>query len=410
MNQVQDQKTSIEKGDINALSFFSGAMGLDLGLEKEGITTLLACENNKAARATILKNHPKIGLIGDICQYSMDEILAASNCNREDIDVIVGGPPCQAFSTAGRRKGFDDERGNVFLNYLDVIDNVLPRYVVIENVRGMYSSKINTPIPSDPFSSEFEKSIPGSVLYYVLHRLRVAGYSVNFNLYNSANFGVPQLRERVVIVGKLGNNPLPFLYPTHEENAKHNLPPWITIHQAFVDLPDSCDYISINKKRIEYLSMLKPGENWRNLPQEVQKQAMGKAYELAGGKTGFYRRVAWNRPSPTLVTHPAMPATELAHPTLPRPLSIQEYKRIQQFPDNYEICGNLIDQYKQIGNAVPVGLGRAIGRLICNDVKGISEMPPTHFRFSRYTNTSCKDFEETFKKSMHQKSQQLSLF
>ena len=121
--------------------------------------------------------------------------------------------------------------------------------------------------------------------------------------------------------------------------------------------PARCDHIDFSEKRLKYIKMLKPGENWRNLPKELQPEAMGNSYHLGGGKTGFYRRLDWDSPSPTVVTHPAMPATELAHPTENRPLSIQEYKRIQEFPDDWVIEGSLLDKYKQIGNAVPVGLG-----------------------------------------------------
>ena len=124
------------------------------------------------------------------------------------------------------------------------------------------------------------------------------------------------------------------------------------------------DFIKFPEKRLKYYRLLKEGQNWRNLSEALQKEAMGKSYFLGGGKTGFYRRLAWNAPSPTLVTHPAMPATDLGHPEEDRPLSIQEYKRIQEFPDTWEIKGNLINQYKQIGNAVPVSVGKAIGKTI----------------------------------------------
>ena len=130
--------------DIVALSFFSGAMGLDLGMEKGGIKALLACENNKACRMTIAYNNPGIGLIGDINKYSATEILKMARIPEgTTVDVIFGGPPCQAFSTAGNRKGFDDERGNVFLRYLQIINDIKPKYFVIENVRGLLS----TPYP-----------------------------------------------------------------------------------------------------------------------------------------------------------------------------------------------------------------------------------------------------------------------
>lgn len=126
---------------IKALSFFSGAMGLDQGLEKVGIHPLLACELDKTCRRTITANRPDIALIGDIWQYSADQIRAAAGLTlADDIDVIVGGPPCQAFSTAGARRGFKDERGNAFLRYLALILELRPKFAVIENVRGLLSA------------------------------------------------------------------------------------------------------------------------------------------------------------------------------------------------------------------------------------------------------------------------------
>jgi DNA (cytosine-5)-methyltransferase 1 len=115
---------------------------------------------------------------------------------------------------------------------------------------------------------------------------------------------------------------------------------------------------------------------WKYLPEELQREALGKSYFSGGGKTGFLRRLAWDKPSCTLVTAPNMPATDICHPTERRPLSIEEYKRIQQFPDHWEVCGSLKDQYRQIGNAVPVGLGEAVGRAILRHMAGEPEYPP----------------------------------
>ena len=123
---------------------------------------------------------------------------------------------------------------------------------------------------------------------------------------------------------------------------------------------------------------------------------MGKSFFAGGGKTGFYRRLGWNKPSPTLVTDPTMPATDLAHPEKNRPLSIQEYKRIQQFPDDWILCGNLRQQYKQVGNAVPVGLGKAIGKLIVNHHLRKKIKVINNFKYSRYLNTSDADWNKDF--------------
>ena len=127
-----------------ALSFFSGAMGLDLGFEKAGIDVLLACEFDKQCRQTIAANRPKLPLLSDILDYSAKDVRKAAGLGKtEEIDVVFGGPPCQAFSTAGARKGFNDPRGNVFLKFIDMILELQPRYAVIENVRGLLSAPLN---------------------------------------------------------------------------------------------------------------------------------------------------------------------------------------------------------------------------------------------------------------------------
>ena len=183
---------------IVALSFFSGAMGLDVGMRNGGIDALLACEFNKACRMTIEKNNPNIGLIGDITKFSAAEILKMAKVPEgRKVDIIFGGPPCQAFSTAGNRKAFDDERGNVFLKYLSIVSEIKPTYIVIENVRGLLST---------PFKyGDLEEPIKGGAMMIILDRLKEMGYTVSFNLYNAAYFGAPQIRERVVIIGKLGD-------------------------------------------------------------------------------------------------------------------------------------------------------------------------------------------------------------
>lgn len=408
-DSIPDRKSKkkVSKSKLNCLSFFSGAMGLDIGLEQAGINVLLACEIDNSSRQTIIANKPDIGLIGDIRDFSYDEILEYSNLNNPDcIDIIVGGPPCQAFSTAGKRMGFQDERGNVFLKYIDLIIHFKPKYAVIENVRGLMSSTLSIEI-DDEITNKYKfdwSKISGSTLFYIKKKLEFAGYKISFNLYNSANFGTPQIRERVVIICTKLDKAVPHLEPTHSSEEIFSLKKWRTFKDVTGDLDTKqCDYIGFSEKRLKYIRMLKAGENWRSLPPEIQPIAMGNSYNLGGGKTGFYRRLAWDRPSPTLVTHPAMPATELAHPIEDRPLSVQEYKRIQEFPDNWEIKGALLEQYKQIGNAVPIGLGRAIGNAIISHSKGETVKHHTGFNYSRYKKTTEYEFEQDFLNRTNQK-------
>src|SRR5690554_474455 len=419
---MQDQisKISSEKNSFNVLSFFSGAMGLDIGLHKAGFETLLACEIDKSSRQTILANNPNIGLIGDIRAYDTSEILEYAGLkSREEVDLIVGGPPCQAFSSAGRRMGLADDRGNVFLKFIEVIENLRPKFAVIENVRGLLSATFD--IELRPEEEEFLpldlKGLKGATMFYVYNRLRAAGYAVSFNLYNSANYGTPQIRERVIIVCSRVNEKVPYLEPTHSQHGEYDLPKWTTLKDALHNLNGiDPEYIPFPEKRLKYYRLIKSGQNWRSLSVDLQKEAMGKSYFLGGGKTGFYRRLDWDLPSPTLVTHPAMPATDLGHPEEDRPLSVQEYKRIQEFPDDWKIIGSLTNKYKQIGNAVPVSVGEAIGRLILKlNNNEIDEPHFRNFKYSRYLRTSDQEFISDFlnrsRKMIDEKElKQLSLF
>lgn len=377
---------------IKALSFFSGAMGMDIGLEKAGIDVILACESEKFIRETIKLNRPNLKVLEDINNYSANDIrkLAGFRMN-EKIDLIVGGPPCQAFSTAGKRLSINENRGIVFIKFLKLIKELNPTYFVIENVRGILS------VPLKKVSSKNKKlqtkEEKGGTFSYIINFLKKSGYKVSFNLYNSANFGTPQIRERVIIVGNK-NKKLPYLTPTHSENGEYGLKKWKTFYDGVKNL-DKKNHNSTKfpESRLKYFRILKSGQNWRNLPKNLQKKALGNSYNLGGGKTGFLRRLDWNKPSPTLVTSPTMPATDLCHPTLDRPLSIEEYKRIQEFPDNWKLNGNLIQQYKQIGNAVPVSLGVAIGKLIIDHISGNKIIQLKDFKYSRYLKTSDMDWQ-----------------
>lgn len=178
------------------------------------------------------------------------------------------------------------------------------------------------------------------------------------------------------------------IFPTHDQEGRCNLQRWRTFHDAVAGLTDTPEAAKFPERRLQYYRLLKAGQNWRDLPAYLQRAAMGKAYEAGGGKVGFYRRLAWDRPSPTVVTCPTMPATDLAHPEENRPLSVQEYARIQTFPDSWKFEGNLTSRYKQIGNAVPVQFGKVIGQhLLAYDAGELLEVERPQIPLSRYRNT-----------------------
>ena len=402
------ERLSDDLPDIIALSFFSGAMGLDIGMSNGGIHALLACEFNKYCRMTIQTNEPQMALIGDINSYEPDDILRMAKIPKDrQVDVIFGGPPCQAFSTAGARRALDDERGNVFLRYIDIVKAIRPKYVVIENVRGLLSA----PYPYD----DIDEPIKGGALCIILDRLKEAGYTISFELYNAANFGAPQIRERVVMIGKLqAKHKIPYLSPTNSEDGQYDLPRWNTLRDATSSLGNTEQhYITFPENRLKFYRMLKEGQYWKNLPVDMQKEAMGAKLKLGGGKTGFYRRLSFDKPSPTLVTNPTMPATDLCHPTEDRPLSVEEYSCIQGFPQDWKICGPILEQYKQIGNAVPIKLGEAIAKTILADMNNTRLPQYEGFPYSRYKFTNDvswqENMDEALKKARSDKQSSIQL-
>lgn len=384
----------------NAISLFSGAMGLDLGIEKAGFNVRVCCEMNKHAAATIRKNTNIPVIEDDINNISTQQLLDAAKLSKDNVDLVVGGPPCQPFSSAGARRGLADFRGNVIIQYLRVVSDIRPRYFILENVRGLLSAKLNTiPEGYEEYNSYVDSK--GSVLFFLSQEFKKLGYTLSFALFNAANYGVPQNRERMIIFGAKGNVRIPLPQPTHSEDGSFATQPWVTLGDAIKDLPipSETEYAPLREKVAQNIHLLKEGENWTNLPKEIAQAVMGKAYDLPGGKTGFMRRLSTQKPSPTLVTSPTMPATLLCHPVEDRALSIKEYARIQEFPDNWIFEGKLSDVYKQIGNAVPVGLGYMAGKQIIdfdnNMLKGDSDAHP-HIPYSRYRGTTDKEFLPQF--------------
>lgn len=384
---------------LKAISLFSGAMGLDIGIEKAGVDIRLCVEMNKQAVSTIRSNTTIPVIDRDITTVPSSEILEESGLRKGEIDLVVGGPPCQAFSTAGARRGLDDFRGNVIIQYLRIVSELQPRYFILENVRGILSAKLNA-VPDAYKEYDGIKDLKGSVIRFLANEFRKQGYTISFALFNSANYGVPQIRERVIIFGAKGTKRIPLPQPTHSELGLYGTKKWVTLGDVISDLPEpeTSEFIPLSKKMQQYMAMVKEGNNWTSLPTETAREAMGKSYELGGGKTGFLRRLSNSKPAPTLVTSPIMPATLICHPTEMRPLSVKEYARVQQFPDTWKFSGKTADIYKQIGNAVPVGLGyMAASQIIkfdngeLNGDEDLRNLVP----YSRYNNTTDKDINTT---------------
>jgi len=364
---------------LTAISLFSGALGLDIGLDRAGFSIRVAIENDKYAAETIRNNKKKLKhskdldvIDRDIHDVTTKEILEKCELEVGEVTLVTGGPACQTFSTVGSRASLGDPRGNLFVQYIRIINEAKPRLFIMENVKGILSAAIKHR-PLNQRGPGFPKLTPeeelGSGFKEILTELQGTGYYIIFGLLNSADFGVPQKRERLIILGSRDGEPLRLPFPTHSKNGGGLRQKWATLNDSLLKLDDKDpEYRAFTEEQINYLEMIPEGGNWHNLPKRFQKKAIGGAYNSWGGRGGFLRRLSRNEPSPALTTNPNGRATMLCHPTIARPLSLKEYARIQQFPDNWEFSGSLSHKYMQIGNAVPVGLGEAIGKALAESM------------------------------------------
>ncbi len=362
-----------------AISFFTGAGGLDIGLHEAGFDIKLSVEIEEMYCETLRSNYPNWNVVsGDIMDFNKNKIYSAAGLNIEqEIDLIAGGSPCQSFSTAGKRTAFTDPRGQAMIQFAKIISESKPKAFLLENVKGLLSAALKHR-PLNQRGSEFppleQDEQPGSALNFLLSYFNE--YNVNYEVLNSADYGVPQKRERVFIIGirKDLNEEFTFPEPTHSEYPKEGKQLWNAVSKVFDDLKEiTHHHTNYSKERLKYMKMIpEGGGNWRDLRdygEDVVKEAMGGAYYSGGGKVGFYRRLDYNRPSPTLLTSPAQKSTNLGHPFEDRPLSIEEYLAIQEFPKDYEVAGTMHQQYVQIGNAVPIQLGKVLGESIIKTIK-----------------------------------------
>ena len=343
------------KKSRQAISLFSGGMGLDIGLQDAGIRIATGQDVDSSCIKTIRENgHAAIE--GDITQLRSETLLEQAGLRIGEPFLICGGPPCQPFSTAGKRLGVNDPRGSLFIEFVRMIREIRPRFFVMENVKGLVSSKL---------VDRGGKSEDTTVLDVVLEQFAHIGYHTVHGILDAVNYGVPQFRERLIILGSRDNEQVFLPVPTHFQIHQNPLYRWNVLGDAIRDLEDDVgECASFSQERLHFLKMVPEGGNWRDLPEEAKKIAMGGAYYSGGGKVGFYRRLSYKQPSPTLVTSPVQKASMFCHPVKDRPLSVREYARIQQFPEKWKFIGTTASKYKQIGNAVPVGLAKAIGEML----------------------------------------------
>ncbi len=323
----------------SVVELFAGAGGLALGLEQAGFETKLLLEIDKWACETLRKNRPNWNIIQeDITKVSQTGIKQHLKDGSE-IDLLSGGYPCQSFSYAGNRLGIDDTRGTLFYDFALILNELKPKMFFAENVKGLVTHD------------------KGKTFQTMIRIFEDVGYDVVYKVLNALDYGVAQKRQRVVIIGirkdiksKIKDE---FEFPKPYKKQ-------LTLKDILQDVPPS-PYATYNEKKKEVLKYVSPGGCWRDLPDDVAREYMKSTYFMGGGRTGIARRLSWDEPGLTVLCSPSQKQTERCHPDELRPFSIRENARIQSFPDDWEFCGSLSQQYKQIGNAVPVNLAKEVG-------------------------------------------------
>jgi DNA (cytosine-5)-methyltransferase 1 len=340
----------------SVLELFAGAGGLAIGLEKAGIKCVALNEIDKWACQTLRENRPNWNVLeGDIKNYDFSEY-------KNKVDVVTGGFPCQAFSYAGKKLGLKDARGTLFYEFARVVKEVKPAICIGENVRGLLSHEKGKTL-------EGMISILDEIGYNVVSPVRVL---------KAINYNVPQKRERLILVGIRKDIDLKYNYPLPYEKI-YNLSDALkkgALYDSDVPKSKGTTYPEHKKK---VLDLIPQKGYWRDLPLDLQKEYMQKSFFLGGGKTGMARRIGWDEPCLTLTCSPAQKQTERCHPEETRPFTIREYARIQTFPDEWKFEGSVSQQYKQIGNAVPVNLAKEIGYSIISFLNRYYEMNQENF-------------------------------
>lgn len=341
-----------------AIDLFSGAGGLHIGFERAGYEIKLCIDNDNLVEKTHKKNFPHIPMINrDIRTIPSDEIK--TYLSDGTVDIIIGGPPCQGFSTIGKRVSSDpekrskqDPRNELVLTYAKLIRELRPKFIVMENVKGILTLQ------------------GGAYLQNVLQQLRDAGYEAKYKLINMADYGVPEIRERVIILGNRVGLPVEFPSPDHSDNPADGLPAWKNCWDAIKDLENMSDDPAFNHvalkhtpKNIERYKLIPEGGRLPEaaLPPELYRKNFGNTF----------KRLSRTRPALTMV--PGNDAFPI-HPTLNRSLTVREAARIQTFPDDVIFEGNRRQQGHQVGNAVPPNFSEKLAKFILEQIEKAKEM------------------------------------
>lgn len=309
---------------------FAGAGGMALGFEKAGLEIKYLLENDSNCCNTLRKNRPNWNI--------MQEDIRNVDFKKYKVDIVSGGFPCQPFSHAGHKLGFEDTRGSLFYEFARALKEIKPKIFIAENVEAIIRNN------------------DGKTFKTILEIFDSFGYKMHTDVLNAVNYLVPQKRKRVIFVGvKKGYD---FSFPNPSKKS-------LTLRDALKNVKKSIG-MKYSDSKISLLEHVPPGGCWINMPEKIQKQYMGKSFYSSGGRRGMGRRISWDEPCLTLTCSPGQKMTERCHPDETRPFTVREYARIQTFADSWKFEGSLSSQYKQIGNAVPVQLSKALGKSLLN--------------------------------------------
>ncbi len=336
MDVVKDERID----SFTTMELFAGAGGLALGVEKAGFKPLGLIEFDKDAVDTLRTNRPNWRVIhDDIANISNLDLEKYFSIKKGELDLLSGGAPCQSFSYAGNRLGLEDARGTLFYHYAKFLNKLQPKMFLFENVKGLRSHD------------------KGRTYKTILDIFKHEGYTITesqVQVLNAWDYGVPQKRERLITIG-IRND---LVGQIHFEFPKpHEYKP--VLRDILLDCPESLG-ASYSEYKKSIFELVPPGGYWRDIPQDKAKEYMKSCWGMEGGRTGILRRLSLDEPSLTVLTSPSQKQTDRCHPLEARPFTVRENARCQTFPDEWEFCGSISQQYKQVGNAVPVNLAYEI--------------------------------------------------
>lgn len=351
-----DKKTAKKK--LPMISLFSGAGGLDLGLETAGFETRVCVEFDSWCVKTLGKNRSKWNIIPkDINDVSSEELMSKAGLTPKETVLLSAGPPCQSFSNLGKKEGTLDPRGRLLFKTIEIIKDVQPLVFLVENVEGL--ATLNN----------------GKILEDALELFRFNGYEVNFGILNAADYGVPQKRKRIFFLGHREGKKLNFPDPEYNKGGSGNLKKWRSVEEALNELyahknfSKRKDNIGLNhsEEMTERMELIGPGQNFKVLPENMRPDCWKNGKHQGGDTFGRMKR---DEPSLTIRTSAYNPTKgRYIHPWENRGLTTLEMAAIQTFPYKYRFEGPLVEVGKQIGNAVPPLLAKKIGKSIIKQIQ-----------------------------------------